>query len=314
MFGTRVEVAVYGEDPALAHTAMAAVLREFDRLHRQYHAWEPSELTRLNAAIAAGEPFRVSDELQALLLTAQAVAVKSDGLFDPALGKLIQLWGFHTDTFLSRLPDPDAVQAVLATRPRMEDLTIAGNEVHSINRNVQLDFGGYVKGYALDRAAAILREHQITSALVNIGGNVIALGQKGAQPWRIGIQHPREPGILASLPLYDGEAVGTSGDYQRYFEVDGVRYAHLLDPRTGRPAQGTVSLTVLVTAQPRSGMLSDVLSKPAYIAGEHWQEQTRRFDVKHALRVADDGRIEVTRALRARLKLASDVTVTTVED
>ncbi len=313
VFGTRVDVAVYGSDPARAEVAMAAVLREFDRLHRAYHAWEPSELTALNAAIARGETLEVSAELAAMLLDAQRIAATGDELFDPALGGLIALWGFHTDTFVAQRPDPEKLRALLAAKPRMADLVIDGRRVSSRNRAVQLDLGGYAKGYALDRAAAILRAEGVGDALINIGGNVMALGKKGEQPWRIGIQHPREPAPLATMPLYDGEAVGTSGDYQRYFELDGERYAHLLDPRTGQPAHGTQSLTVLVTPRADAGTLSDAASKPAYLAGDAWRAQTRRFGIDHALRVAADGRIEVTKALRARLQIPSGVAVSVVD-
>lgn len=313
VFGTRVDVAVYGEDKAQADSATAAVLREFDRLHRAYHAWEPSELTALNAAIARGEPHEVSDELAAMLRDAQQMAAMGDELFDPALGALIALWGFHTDTFVPVRPDPARLQALLDARPRMSDLVIEGNRVSSRNPAVQLDLGGYAKGYALDRANAILREQGVLNALVNIGGNVMALGKKGDQPWRIGIQHPRNPAPLATMPLYDGEAVGTSGDYQRYFELDGERYAHLLDPRTGQPAHGTQSLTVLITPRPAAGTLSDAASKPAYLAGEGWREQTRRFGIDHALRIAEDGRVEVTRSLRARLQFPVPTEVSVID-
>ena len=315
VFGTRVDVAVYADDQAAADAAANAVLREFDRLHRAYHAWEPSELTALNAAIARGEAATVSDELAAMLKDAQRIAAISDELFDPALGALVALWGFHSDTFVPLRPDPARLQALLDARPRMADLVIDGNRVESRNPAVQLDFGGYAKGYALDRAAAILKQQGVRNALINIGGNVLALGKKGEQPWRIGIQHPREPAPLAAMPLYDGEAVGTSGDYQRYFMLDGERYAHLLDPRTGQPAHGTQSLTVLVTpgsaaenlGSEGTGTLSDAASKPAYLAGDGWREQTRRFGIEHALRIAGDGRVEVTRALRARLQFLGPV-------
>lgn len=313
VFGTRVDVAVYGDDAAQADAAMAAVLGEFDRLHRAYHAWEPSELTTLNAALARGETVTVSDELAAMLRDAQRIAAIGDQLFDPALGGLIELWGFHTDTFVPQRPDPAKVAALLAAAPRMSDLVIDGKRVGSRNPAVQFDLGGYAKGYALDRAAAILRQQGVANALINIGGNVMALGKKGDQPWRVGIQHPREAGPLASLPLYDGEAIGTSGDYQRYFELDGERYAHLLDPRTGQPAHGTQSLTVLITPRADAGTLSDAASKPAYIAGDGWRDQTRRFGIAHALRVAADGRIEVTRELRARLQLPSGVKMDVVD-
>lgn len=314
VFGTRVDLSVYGTSQERAAAAMADVLREFDRLHRAYHAWEPSELTALNQALARGESARVSDEMAALLSGARRVAAEGDGLFDPALGALIALWGFHTDEFVPAVPEPGALQALLAVRPRMSDVVIEGNRVSSSNPAVQIDLGGYAKGYALDRAVELLRARGIDNALVNIGGNVMALGSKGRTPWRLGIQHPREPRPLATLPIYDGEAIGTSGDYQRYFEIDGERFSHLLDPRTGRPSTGTQSLTVLITPREHAGILSDAASKAPFIAGDDWREYTRRHGVEHALRVAADGRIEVTRALRARLQIPSGVGPVTVVD
>ena len=307
VFGTRVEVVVYGDDPALANEALAEVLREFDRLHRAYHAWEPSELTELNDAIEAGRHHQVSAELAAMLADAKRLSALGDGLFEPAIGRLIELWGFHTDTFLPKLPAEGAVRALVARRPRILDLVINGRTVSSSNRFVRIDLGGYAKGYALDQAARILRKKGITNALVNIGGNVLALGAKGDRPWRIGIQHPRDAGVLASLPLYDGEAVGTSGDYQRFFKIDGVRYSHLLDPRDGRPARGTQSLTVLVTRRPGAGTLSDAASKPLFIDGKDWPRLAARYDIAHVLRVDDKGAIEVSREMHRRLEYQGEL-------
>ncbi|NMG75607.1 FAD:protein FMN transferase [Aromatoleum diolicum] len=314
VFGTRVDLTVYGESRELADEAMAAVLREFDRLHRTYHAWEPSELTTLNAAIARGEIATVSGELATMLTDAQRLSELGNSLFNPAMGALIEMWGFHADEFVPRRPDPAALQAVLEASPRMSDLVITGNQVGSRNPAVKLDLGGYAKGYALDRAVAILRSKGIENALINIGGNVMALGKKGDTPWRLGLQHPREPQPLATLPLYDGEAIGTSGDYQRYFELDGKRYSHLLDPRSGGPADATQSLTVLITPREGAGTLSDAASKPPFIAGDNWREYTRRYGIEHALRVAADGHIEVTRELRGRLQFPSGSAPVTVVD
>lgn len=314
VFGTRVDLTVYGESQEEAEKAMSAVLQEFDRLHHMLHAWKPSEVTQLNEGLERGETVEVTPELAELLGDAQKIAEAGDELFDPALGRLIALWGFHDDEFEPVMPDPDKLAAVLSARPRMADLTIDGTRVSSRNPAVQIDLGGYAKGYALDRAAGILRGMGVNDALVNIGGNVLALGSKGKTPWRLGIQHPREPRPLAILPLYDGEAIGTSGDYQRFFEIDGKRYSHLLDPRTGYPAEGTQSLTVLAMPGEHAGVWSDAASKAPFIAGDDWLKYTRAYGIGHALRVADDGRIEVTRELRARLQIPSGVGPVTVVD
>jgi FAD:protein FMN transferase len=303
VFGTRVEVLVVSEDPEQGRKAIAAVLREFDRLHRAYHAWQESELTILNSAIFSGRPWKVTPELAEFIQEAQALSKQGDYLFDPGIGQLIKLWGFQADEFKAELPPPADIKAWLASKPSIADISLDGTTVRSRNRNVALDFGGYLKGVALDRAAAILRAQGINNALINIGGNVMALGSKQGKPWRVGIQHPRQPGPLATVTLADGEAIGTSGDYQRFFEVDGQRYAHLLDPRTGYPADHTQAVTVLIPPGPRSGTLSDATSKPIFIAGpDAWRDMARKMEIGLVLRVDRDNRIFVTEALRQRLE------------
>ena len=303
VFGTRVEVIVVSAEAEQGRQAIAAVLREFDRLHRAYHAWQPSELMTLNLAISEGRPQQVSPELAAFVAEAKQFSQQGDYLFDPGIGQLIKLWGFQADEFKAEVPPAADIAAWLAKKPSIANITIAGNTITSSNRNVALDFGGYLKGVALDRAADILRTQGIHNALINIGGNVMALGSKEGRKWRVGIQHPRQPGPLATVELEDGEAIGTSGDYQRFFEVDGKRYAHLLDPRSGFPAEHTQAVTILIPPGAKAGTLSDAASKPIFIAGpEAWQDMARKLGIGLVLRVDRDNRLFVTEALRKRLE------------
>lgn len=306
VFGTLVEIAIYGEQSAKARQAAAQVLEEFDTLHRRLHAWEPSELEALNAAFAQGAgPVAVADDLYAILRDAAAWSRRSNGLFNPAIGNLVRLWGFHADTYAPKLPSETEIAQLVTARPEMDDLIYAEGRVSSRNPAVRIDLGGYAKGYALDRAAALLRQAGVKNALVNIGGNIIALGRKGDRPWRVGIQHPRRGGALASLDLHDGEAIGTSGDYQRYFEVDGRRYCHLIDPRSGRPVEGVQAVTVIARG-PHAGVASDVASKPLFIAGRAgWREMAQRLDIAAALFVDGEGRIDYTPDMGARLRWES---------
>lgn len=306
VFGTRVEVLVAGESEAKARSATAAVLREFDRLHRTYHAWQPSELNTLNAAFAAGRHQTVTPEMAAFLGEAQELSRRGDGLFDPGIGELIQLWGFHADEYQPVLPAAADIEAWRATRAGIADLQLDGLDASSRNRHLAIDLGGYLKGVALDHAAAILRADGIHNALINIGGNVMALGTKNGEAWKVGIQNPRQPGPLATLALRDGEAIGTSGDYQRFFEVDGRRYCHLIDPRSGQPVTHTQALTVLIPAQAKAGTYSDALTKPIFIAGDHWREMARKLDVANVLRVDAEGRVALTRPMRERLEFVAD--------
>ena len=307
VFGTRVEVLVVSADPERGRTAIASVLREFDRLHRAYHAWQESELTALNQAIISGRPHQVEPELAELIREAQALSQQGERLFDPGIGRLVRLWGFHADEFKAELPPAADIAAWLAAGPGIADLTVTGRTISSRNPQVALDFGGYLKGVALDRAAAIPRSQGIANALINIGGNVIALGSKDGRKWRVGIQHPRRPGAMATVELADGEAIGTSGDYQRFFEVDGKRYPHLLDPRTGYPVDHTQAVTVLIPAGARAGTLSDAASKPIFIAGPgDWREMAKKMEIALVMRVDRDGRVFVTEALSRRLVFAGE--------
>jgi FAD:protein FMN transferase len=307
VFGTRVEIQVADDVPvARVREAITAVQAEFDRLHRTYHAWQPSELTQLNDALASGQKTRVSKEMATLVLEAQHFARRSDGLFDPGIGRLISLWGFHADSYASQLPDAVAVQTWLKQHPSIRQLVVdqdaTGAWVRSGNPGVALDFGGSLKGTALDRAAMILKMAGLNHALINIGGNVMALGNRYGKPWRVAIQAPRYAGPLAILELHDGEATGTSGDYQRYFEVDGQRYSHLLDPRTGYPVTDVQAVTI-VTSGPSAGVRSDVMTKPLFVAGQGgWRAMANRLGLDSVLYVSSDGTVSVTPALADRLK------------
>ncbi|WP_212786024.1 FAD:protein FMN transferase [Ferrigenium kumadai] len=304
VFGTLVDVSIYGEDEARARAAVSDVMREFQRLHNMLHAWQPSELSELNAAFAKGERKAVSPELAAMLQDAARLSAQSGGLFDPAIGGLIEAWGFQADEFKPVQPDPKLIAQWVARNPQMSDIVIEQGQAWSKNKAVRLDLGGYAKGYALDRAAALLHERGIRNALVNIGGNILALGQHGKRPWRVGIQHPRKSGALASLELHDGEAIGTSGDYQRYFELDGKRYCHLIDPRNGYPVQGVQAVTIL-TRGPHAGVLSDAASKPLFLSGvSGWRAEARQMELPEAMLVDAQGGIHLTAALQKRLEFA----------
>jgi FAD:protein FMN transferase len=307
VFGTVAEITVVDRDTTHARDVVGRILREFDRMHRELHAWKPGELVALNQAIARGEKnIRTTAEIAALIRETQRLAAQSGGLFDPAVGKLVGLWSFHRDKPGGPLPDPEEVARIVHAHPRMSDLSVQGNTVKSSNPAVQLDFGGYAKGYALDRAADLLRGNGIKDALINIGGNIMALGRHVGRPWRVGLESPRGKGLLATIELGDGEAIGISGDYRRYYEIEGKRYAHIIDPRTGYPVPGVRSVTVLVSRQAEAGALSDAASKPIFIEGpEGWKDAAARMGISLAMLVDSNGVVHITRGLKARLRFSS---------
>lgn len=304
VFGTLVDISIYGENDERAQKLAGHVLQEFQRLHDSLHAWKPgSDLDRLNTAFAAGQPISVSPELADILEDASKLSARSDGLFNPAIGHLIALWGFQRDEFTPVHPDPAEIKKWVAANPQMSDIVVMHNQVQSRNPAIKLDLGGYAKGYALDLASHYLREQHVQGALVNIGGNIIAIGAHGDRLWRVGIQHPRKPGPIATLDLPDGWAIGTSGDYQRYFEMDGKRYCHIIDPRTGYPSDAMQAVTVLIPPSANAGALSDADSKPLFISGKSgWRAMAKKIGVDYALAIDAEGVAHLTSGMHQHLR------------
>ncbi|HEY9210701.1 MAG TPA: FAD:protein FMN transferase [Methylotenera sp.] len=310
VFGTLVDISIYGEPEDRAKLLANQVLLNFQNLHNQLHAWkpvssnQPSELGALNTAFANGnKPITISPQLAAMLTDATDLSVKSQGLFNPAIGHLVSLWGFQRDEFTAVKIDDAKIKAQVKANPRMSDIVLKDNTAYSTNPNVKLDLGGYAKGYALDMAADYLRKQQVKNALVNIGGNIIALGQHGDKPWRVGIQHPRKPAAIATLDLADGWAIGTSGDYQRYFMLDGKRYCHIIDPRSGYPVQHTQAVTVLIPPQSNAGVMSDVASKPIFIAvAEDKAKTAAMLGIQYFMVIDQQSNILVSSALSHKLE------------
>ncbi|OIR04943.1 thiamine biosynthesis lipoprotein ApbE precursor [mine drainage metagenome] len=308
VFGTLVDISIYGESDELARQHADHILQDFQSLHNRFHAWKPisatqlSELGELNAAFQAGKQVPISPDLASILADATTLSVKSNGLFNPAIGQLIGTWGFQHDEFSPIDIDDAKIQALVKAKPAMTDIVIKGKIAYSTNPAVKLDLGGYAKGYALDIAAAYLRQQHVKDALINIGGNIIALGQHGDKPWRVGIQHPRSPTAIATLDLADGWAIGTSGDYQRYFMLNGKRYCHIIDPRTGYPTQHTQAVTVLVPPSKNSGVLSDVTSKPIFIESpENRLKTAQAFGIENFMVIDAQSNIFVSKQMAQKL-------------
>lgn len=305
VFGTLVEISIYGEPEARAKQLATQVLTDLDRLNATWHPTRPGTLQRMNAVFAQS-PARaaIAPGMIPVMRVATELSLRSDGLFNPAIGNLIHLWGFQGDEFLPVRPDPRQVQALVQANPKMSDIVVEGIEFYSRNPAVRVDLGGFAKGYALDLESDYLRGQKVKAALLNFGGNIMAIGAPGGRPWRVGIQHPRKPSAIATLDLKDGESIGTSGDYQRYFELDGKRYCHIIDPRTGYPAQGVEAVTVLVPRGPHSGALSDAASKPIFIQGAAgFPQSARKMGVASVMLIDAGGRLYLTRPMQQRITL-----------
>jgi thiamine biosynthesis lipoprotein len=249
------EVRLSGLDLAhatrLAHQAIAEV-RRIEAAYSRYRS--DSILSRINAAAGTGEAIAVDDETGHLLHFAAQLHAASDGLFDVTSGVLRKAWDFKA----ARRPAAGQLDALL---PLVGWHQVQWNDgrVALPRAGMELDFGGIGKEYAADRAATLLQRLGAGSAMVNLGGDIRLLGPRpDGAPWALGIAHPRHEGaMLVTMNLHDG-ALATSGDYERFFEVDGQRFCHVLNPLTGWPVAGWQSVSVVAPACLAAGALTTI--------------------------------------------------------
>ena len=301
---TYMSVLAYGEN---AENAVDDAVKEVNRLDQLLSAADPdSEVGQLNENGSA----TLSEDGQALMEASLALFRETGGRFDITVYPLVELWGFTGGNY--RKPSEEEIRSTLpyvgAESIRYEE---ADGAVSFARDGMKIDFGGIAKGYTSAKIVDIFQSAGIRSGLVSLGGNIQALGTKpDGTPWKIGIQDPEDSAALIGVLAVADEAVITSGGYERYFEEDGTRYHHILDPETGYPAgSGLLSVTIVS----RDGTMADGLSTSLFIMGKEkalafWRERREQFDV---ILVTDSREILVTAGLKDRF--SSDLPFTIEE-
>jgi FAD:protein FMN transferase len=277
------EVQIHSPDAELAAAAAACAIDEVARIEAKYSRYRPdSVVSRINEA-AGGDPVPIDAETWKLLAFADACFRQSEGSFDATSGVLRRAWRFDE----ARVPSKEELAPLLAL-VGWERVELTQRSVRLPVRGMELDFGGFGKEYAVDRAALMLNAADAHSALVNLAGDLAILGpQVDGAPWRVGIQNPRRKDtVIATLPVRSG-AIATSGDYERFIEVQGVRHCHVLDPRSGHSATGFRSVTVHAASCLVAGSASTIAMLKGREAGLEW---LRALGLAH-LCVLDDGEV-----------------------
>ena len=260
IMGTAISVELWSADEALAVRAMAAVMAEMHRIDAAMSPHKPtSELSRINRD-AADRPVPLGDEMYALLERALAFSALSGGAFDITYAAAGRLYDYRAGL----APDEGALEAARTLIGwRNLHLDPAARSVCFARRGMRIDLGGFAKGHAVDNSIAILKRLGIKHAMVAAGGDSHVIGARGGRPWTVAIRDPRREGeVVAVLPL-ENVAISTSGDYERFFERDGVRFHHLLDPRTGKSPEGIRSVTIIAD----DGLTTEALSKTVFVLG-----------------------------------------------
>jgi len=310
IFGTLIDIKIYGESKINAEKVSDEIFTEFHRLHKLLHPWEKSLITDINNAISKNKSISINnDEIIKILTDVQRLETQTQNLFNPSIGKLIKLWGFHSNDYNRKIiPNEEIIQKLVSSNPSMQSIIIKNGILKSNNKNVQIDLGGYAKGYALDQAKKILKNNNVKNALINIGGNILAFGKYDERDWVVGIQNPRKPNILATIALKPGWAIGTSGDYQRYIMVDNKRFSHLINPKTGYPERKTQSATILLPPSEDSGTLSDVFSKPLFITSKKNKvNMATLLNINYFLIIMDDDSILLSKSLNKEINWEDDI-------
>lgn len=304
--GAEVRLTAWTGDEKGAVAAFDQVFEEFDRLDALLSVWKAgSDVLRVNAAAGRGA-VAVGPEVLEILHAARQIGDWTGGKFDTTFGALSGLWRFDHDRD-GRIPEPADVAARL---PLIDYQKVVVDDragtVRLADPGMSLHLGGVGKGYAVERSAAILHAAGFHDFMIQSGGDLYAAGRRGGRPWRVGIQDPRGPSdsSFATLDLSD-RALSTSGDYERFFIRDGVRYHHILDPDAGAPARGSRSVTVAAS----SSTLADGLSTGVFVMGpEAGMALIERLPGVEGVIVTADNRVLVSSGLRDRMLLLREPT------
>lgn len=294
--GSTLELRAIGPDPALLERALDAAAAEMVRIEDLMTDWRPSPLETLNASAGQG-PQVVPGELLEILQLSVDLGALTDGAFDVTFAAVGKLWDFKAKP--PRVPADEAITLALKSVGYARVKIDARARTVDLPAGMRIGLGGIAQGFGADRAMKAMMALGVEHALVNVSGDIKALGTKFGEPWEIAIVHPRDKErVIAVIPISNA-CLETSGDYERCFEIDGKRYHHILDPRTGRPSNGCMSATVVAP----DAALADALGTGLCVmSAEKGMALVERLPRVEALLVDMDGVVHASKGLRARLR------------
>ena len=294
-FGTIIEITMITEDLNQAQRLLTEIEHQLRLQRKQWHAWENSDLTRFNDALRRDSRAELPASLEPLLRLSREYYDDSKGLFNPALGGLIAAYGFHGSE-----ADTDAIDEIRRDIPGMRDLTIEGEIARSSNPQLQIDLGGIAKGYSVGLISAYLDDNGLHNYIVNAGGDMAISGTRFGRPWRIGIRNPFAPGVVASLEIESGQKVFTSGNYERQYRQGEQLAHHIIDPRSGKPAIGQSSATVIHSDPVRADVAATALMIDGF--NDH-QALSRSLQIRDFLIISEAREILVSQSLAEKIKI-----------
>ena len=304
-FGTLINVSIISDDKRLALSLLEDIEADLGRYRSYWHGWETSDLTRFNAQLHENGEADIPSSLLELLRVSQRYYWQSDGLFNPAMGRLIAAWGFH-----GKPADEALINAIQADIPGMHDLMISDNRATSRNPWVQVDLGGIAKGLAVRNIAQHLRDNGIADFVVNAGGDLQVSGNRFGRPWRLGIRHPFAPGVIAGIELDGNYSLFTSGNYERRYKKGEQNLHHIIDPISGRPSTKISSATVLAD----DPVLADVAATVLMVDGlRQPQALMQRLGITDYLVIDEQQTLTASPGMAKRLQSVSGTQVVVLD-
>lgn len=301
LMDTIIDITAYGPN---REEAVKAAFGEFRRIESLGDRFNPnSQVSQINQ-MAGINKVVVDPDVIAMINHSIELSKKLDGSFDITAGALTDLWGIgHKDKYVPTQEEIDKVLPLVDYR--MIEVDSTNNTVYLPKKGMKIDLGGIAKGYAINKASEALKSYGIKSALINDGGDVRVIGSKPDDiPWRVGVQDPRKSdGIIATIPMIEADTLATSGDYQRFFEKDGIRYSHIINPKTGKQPREIASVTLIYKD---SSTISDIPSLGFFVLGvEKGIDALKQFPGIEAIFVTTDGRTIATPGLDGKVDIAS---------
>ena len=301
--GTLVSITAVGQTDQGANEVINAGFQEVKRLEQLLSTWIPeSELSRVNAA-AGRNPVMVSPETMTVVQRSLQVAEMTEGAFNIAIGPAVDAWSVSAEPRLPTVAELEALKPLMDLHAIHAD--VRERTVFLEKPGMRIDVGGIGKGYAADQAVIAMKNAGGVAGVVALSGDIKAFGRlPDGKKFSVGIQHPRKEGaILAEIDLQE-EAISTAGDYERFFEKDGVRYHHILDPNTLQPARGCQSVSVIA----KEGVWADGLDTGIFVLGpDRGMQLVEQLDDVEAIIVDQAGQVHVSSGLRTRVRILSEV-------
>ncbi len=307
-FGTLIDITLYDVEKSQAERAFEQLQDDFDRYHQHWSPWTNGDLAQLNKQLKkisdtpdGSTSLPLPEHLIPLIKLSIELSEQSEHFYNPTIGQLINLWQFHKYQDQNiQPPADDQIQRLIKSNPKMSDLLLDDkNKLTNTNPAVSLNFGAFAKGYAIELEMKRLQKLNIHNAVINAGGDLSVIGKHGDRLWNIGIRHPRENSILASIEVKHNESIFTSGDYERFYLHKGKRFHHILDPATGYPTIDAQSVTVL---HQNAGRADAAATAIAVAGSKNWQRIAKNMGIHHVMLVDSKGNIHLTPAMQERVK------------